>query len=138
MSRLSDILWDYDPQFQEPLARLREATSLALMVMAAWTVVRMLAVRLLEEVLTVRARQPETWPVCSSCGRLLQSKGFRERVLQNAVWGNPLAAAGGAVSARLCRVASGAVGCGLGVGGAPTHRGGGAVDGLSVGRVCTV
>ena len=22
MSRLSDILWDYDPQFQEPLARL--------------------------------------------------------------------------------------------------------------------
>ena len=50
--------------------------------MAAWTVVRMLAVRLLEEVLTVRARQPETWPVCSSCGRPLQSKGFRERVLQ--------------------------------------------------------
>ena len=50
MSRLSDILWDYDPQFQEPLARLQEATSLALMVMAAWTVVRVLAVRLLEEV----------------------------------------------------------------------------------------
>ena len=82
MSRLSDILWDYDPQFQEPLARLQEATSLALMVMTAWTVVRMLAVRLLEEGLTVRARQPETWPVCSRCGRPLQSKGFRERVLQ--------------------------------------------------------
>ena len=82
MSRLSDILWDYDPQFQEPLTRLREATSLALMVMAMWTVVRVLAVRLLEEVLTGRAQQPETWPVCSSCGRQLQSKGFRERVLQ--------------------------------------------------------
>lgn len=81
MSRLSDILWDYDPRFQEPLARLREATSLALMVMAAWTVVRVLAVRLLEEELTGGAQQPETWPVCSSCGRRLQSKGFRERVL---------------------------------------------------------
>ena len=81
MSRLSNILWDYDPRFQEPLARLREATSLALMVMAAWTVVRVLAVRLLEEELTGGAQQPETWPVCSSCGRRLQSKGFRERVL---------------------------------------------------------
>jgi hypothetical protein len=81
LSRLSDILWDYDPQFQEPLARLREATSLALMVMVAWTVVRVLAVRLLEEGLTARAQQPETWPVCSSCGRRLQSKGCRERML---------------------------------------------------------
>ena len=82
MSRLSDILWDYDPQFQEPLARLQEATSLALMVMAVWTVVRVLAVRLLEEVVAGRAQQPETWPVCLRCGRRLQSKGFRERVLQ--------------------------------------------------------
>ncbi len=27
LSRLSDILCDYDPQFQEPLARLQEAES---------------------------------------------------------------------------------------------------------------
>ena len=81
MSRLSDILWDYDPQFQEPVARLREATRLALMVMAVWAVVRVLAVQLLEEGLTGRAHQPERWPACSSCGRQLQSKGFRKRVL---------------------------------------------------------
>ena len=81
MSRLSTILWDYDPQLQEPLARLQEATSLALMVIAAWAVGRVLAVRLLEEGLIGRAQQPETWPVCSNCGRQLQSKGFRERVL---------------------------------------------------------
>ena len=81
MSRLSDILGEYDRQFQEPLARLQEAASLALMVMAVWTVVRLLAVRLLEEGLSVRAQQPTTWPVCGSCGRRLQSKGFRERVL---------------------------------------------------------
>jgi len=52
------------------------------MVIAVWTVVRVLAVRLLEEGLIGRAQQPETWPVCSSCGCRLRSKGFRERVLQ--------------------------------------------------------
>jgi len=81
LSRLSDILCDYDPQFQAPLARRRDAASVALRVLAAWEVVRWLAVRLLEEGLTARAQQPETWPVCTGCGRGLQSKGFRERVL---------------------------------------------------------
>ena len=38
MSRLSDMLGDYDPQFQEPLARVREAASLVLMVLAVWEV----------------------------------------------------------------------------------------------------
>ena len=46
MSRLSDMLGDYDPQFQGPLARVREAASLVLMVLAVWEVVRRLAVRL--------------------------------------------------------------------------------------------
>jgi hypothetical protein len=81
LSCLSDILCEYDPQFQEPLARLQEAASLALMVMTVWTVVRLLAVQLLEEGLSVRAQLKTTWPVCASCGRRLQSKGFRERVL---------------------------------------------------------
>jgi hypothetical protein len=82
LSRLSDTLCDYDPQLQEPLAALQEAPSLVRMVMVTWTVVRRLAVRLLEEELTVRARQPANWPVCPSCGRRLWSKGFRERVLR--------------------------------------------------------
>jgi hypothetical protein len=46
LSRLGDMLGDYDPQFQEPLARLWEAASLVLMVLAVWEVVRRLAVRL--------------------------------------------------------------------------------------------
>jgi hypothetical protein len=46
LSRLSDMLCDYDPQFQESLARVREAASLVLMVLAVWEVVRRLAVRL--------------------------------------------------------------------------------------------
>ena len=61
LSRLSDMLGDYDPQFQEPLARVREAASLVLMVLAVWEVVWRLAVRLMEESLTVRAQQRELW-----------------------------------------------------------------------------
>jgi hypothetical protein len=79
LSRLSDILCDYDPQLQEPLARLWEAARLVLRVLAAWEVVRRLAVRLVEESLTVRAQQSETWPACGRCGRWLQSKGFQPR-----------------------------------------------------------
>ena len=81
LSRLSDSLCESYRQFQEPLARLQEADSLALMAMAAWTVDRLLAVGLLEEGLRVRAGQPTTWPLCASCERRLQSKGWRERVL---------------------------------------------------------
>src|SRR5437588_12008093 len=75
------MLGDYDPQFQEPLARVREAASLVLMVLAVWEVVRQLAVRLMEESLTVRAQQRELWPVCGRCRQWLQSKGFQPRTL---------------------------------------------------------
>jgi len=81
LSRLSNMLCDYDPRFQEPLARVREAVSLVLMVLAVWEVVRRLAVRLMEESLAVRAPQPELWPVCGRCRRWLRSKGFQPRTL---------------------------------------------------------
>ena len=42
---------------------------MVLMVLAAWEVVRRLAVCLVEESLTVRAQQPEAWPACGRCGR---------------------------------------------------------------------
>lgn len=81
MKSLFDLLWNYDPRFQEPLLRLLNATSLTLMVIAAWALVRILAISLLEEVLAVRAQQPQTWPDCPICGKKLQSKGFRNREL---------------------------------------------------------
>jgi hypothetical protein len=132
------VLCDYDPQFQEPLVWLWEAASLVLMVGAVWEVVRRLAVRLMEESLTVRAQQPETWPVCGRCGRRLQSKGFHPRVLCTLFGGGLLAAAGRTVSKRLQGLAGCAVGSGVGVGGAPTHGGGSAVDGRSIGGICAL
>ena len=81
MPYLSEILCEYDPRWQEPVTRVREAKSLALMVMAVWVVMRQLAVRLLEEELAVRAEAPTRWPGCRHCGRRWHSKGFRERRL---------------------------------------------------------
>jgi hypothetical protein len=108
------------------------------MVLAAWEVVRRLAVRLAEESLTVRAQQPETWPVCGRCGRRLQSKGFHPRTLRTLFGGDPLVVAGGTVSEGLQGLAGCAIGSGVGVGAPPTHGGGSAVDGLSVGGICAV
>ena len=55
---------------------------MALMVMATWTVVRVLGVRLLEEGLNARAQLATNWPECASCGQRVHSKGFVERVLR--------------------------------------------------------
>jgi hypothetical protein len=77
------ILCDYDLQLQELLARVREAASLVLRVLAVWEVVRRLAIRLMEESLTVRAQQRELWPaagvVGSGCGAKASS---RERCIR--------------------------------------------------------
>jgi len=138
LSRLNDMLWDYDHRLQEPLARLREATNLTLMVMGVWTVVWVLAVRLLEEGLTERAQQPEAWPVCPSCGRRLRSKGFRERVLRTLFgvipwWRRVGRCPNGCAGSQIAPLGSG-----IRVVAAPTHGGGSAVEGLSVGGVCAV
>src|SRR5437660_2872495 len=132
------MLGDYDPQFQEPLARVREAASLVLRVLAVWEVVRRLAVRLMEESITVRAQQRELWPVCGRCRQWLQSKGFPAANAAYVVWGDLLAAAGRTVSEGLQGLAGCAVGSGVGVGAPSTHGGGSAVDGLSVGGICTL
>ena len=63
---------------------------------------------------------------------------LRRAGAENAVWEDPLAPTSGAVCERLCGLAEGAVGSGVGVGGAPTHRCRGAVDGVSVGGVYAV
>ena len=81
MPYLREMLCEYDPRWQEAMTRVREAKSLALMVMAVWVVVRLLAVRLLEEELALRAEAPARWPACEHCGRRRRSKGFRERRL---------------------------------------------------------
>ena len=81
MKSLIDLLWNHDPRFQAPLSRLRRATTLTLMVIAAWALVRILAIFLIEEVLAERTQQKQKWPVCPVCGQRMHSKGFRKREL---------------------------------------------------------
>ncbi|MBK9446356.1 MAG: ISKra4 family transposase [Betaproteobacteria bacterium] len=82
MSRLSDYLSGYDARLEEPLWRLNKASNLTLMVNEVWEVIRILAICLLEEVLSERARQAQTWPLCPVCRRPMHSKGLRQRELR--------------------------------------------------------
>ena len=85
MSRLSEVLLDYDPNLKDALSQLSEATTLALMVMAVWAIMRILGVRLLEESLAVRAHLPETWPGCSVCAAIQSVKiDFKNQVIGGA------------------------------------------------------
>ncbi len=68
-----------DPSVQELLHVMKQATSLTLLIMAAWRFARKLTVCLVENMLAQRAQEATTWPACPECGRCLQSKGFVSR-----------------------------------------------------------
>ena len=70
-----------DSLLQELVTAIEEATSLAVMMLTAWRLARLLAVKLVEEVLAERAQRPTEWPKCEKCGTQLESKGFVERCL---------------------------------------------------------
>lgn len=82
---LPDIIRDDDPAVQCMLHVMENAPSLTALVLAAWQVARLLAVRLVEAVLAERTRAPTTWPPCPACGTLLQSKGFVTRQVTSVV-----------------------------------------------------
>jgi len=68
-----------DPSVQRLLRMMEDARSLPALSLAAWQVARVLAVRLVEDVLTERARQPTAWPACPACGAAVRSKGMASR-----------------------------------------------------------
>jgi hypothetical protein len=82
---LTDSIRDDDPSVQHLLRVLEDACSFTALVLAAWQVARVLAVHLVEAVLTERARQPTVWPPCPSCGTSLQSKGVVQRQMMSLV-----------------------------------------------------
>ncbi len=81
MSCLANSIRQMDPSLQELIAAVEQAPSLALMILAAGQLARRLAILLVQEVLTQRAQQPTTWPICPKCGARLRSKGFVPRQL---------------------------------------------------------
>jgi len=76
MSCLRDSIRQIDPCLQELIEAIENASSLTLLILSAWRLASVLAVRIVEEALTERARHPTHWPNCPKCGKRLHSKGF--------------------------------------------------------------
>ena len=76
---LSDSIRDDDPCVQHLLCTIEEAHTLPTLILAAWSLARVLARHLVESVLAERARRPTSWPCCPQCGTGMRSKGFVKR-----------------------------------------------------------
>jgi hypothetical protein len=76
---LSDSIRDDDPCVQRLLCTVAEAHTLTELILAAWSLARVLAIHLVEAVLAERARRPTSWPRCPQCGACVRSKGFVKR-----------------------------------------------------------
>jgi hypothetical protein len=85
MLYLPNSICHAEPSVQRLLRMMEDARSLTALILAAWQVARVLAVRLVEDVLTERARQPTAWPACPACGAAGRSKGRASRQMMSLV-----------------------------------------------------
>jgi hypothetical protein len=76
---LSDSIRDDDPCVQRWLCTIEEAHTLPKLILAAWSLARVLASHLVEAALAERAHRPTSWPCCPQCGACMRSKGFAKR-----------------------------------------------------------
>ena len=72
MSWLKTSIPQVDGTLQELIGAIESAPSLVAMMLAAWHLARVLAVKLVEEELVRRAQRPTTWPNCEQCGKKLE------------------------------------------------------------------
>lgn len=85
MPRLIETIRENNPEWQTMLDELTKATRLCLLIMVAWRLARVLAVRLVEESLASRAQVKTEWERCEKCGKRLQSKGFKPRQIKSMI-----------------------------------------------------
>lgn len=62
--------------------KIKNASSLALLILAALQLGRLVAVKVAEEILNERGQAPDEGDVCSGCGQALESKGLKRREMQ--------------------------------------------------------
>ena len=79
MSCLIDSIPQSDPFWQELIEEIRNASTLALVVLVALRFGRAVAVRVVEEVLNERGQAPDEGGVCPKCGEKLESNGLKPR-----------------------------------------------------------
>jgi hypothetical protein len=85
MSCLRDSICQIDSSLQELVEAIENASTLTLLVLFAWRLARVLAVKIVEEALIERAQSPTQWPDCPKCGKRLHSKGFVPRQITSVI-----------------------------------------------------
>lgn len=85
MSCLIDTIRETNPEWQAQFDELENAPTLSLLIMVAWQLARVLAVRLVEETLRKRAQEKTEWELCPKCGKRIQSKGFKPRQIKSII-----------------------------------------------------
>lgn len=85
MPCLIDTIRETTSEWQPMFDELEKATTLSLLIIAAWQLARVLAVRIVEETLTRRAQAKTEWGSCPQCGQRLQSKGFKPRQIKSLI-----------------------------------------------------
>ena len=85
MSCLRDSIRQIHPSLQELIEATENASTLTLLILSAWRLARVLAVRVVEEVLIERAQRPTQWTDCPKCGKHLHSKGFVSRQIASVI-----------------------------------------------------
>lgn len=85
MSCLIDTIGETNPDWQTMLDELENAPTLSLLIVVAWQLARVLAVRLVEETLMKRSQVKAEWELCPKCGKRLQSKGFKPRQIKSII-----------------------------------------------------
>lgn len=79
MSCLTNTIAQSDQSLQELINKIKNAPSLALLILAALQLGRVVAVKVAEEILNERGQAPDEGGVCSECGQNLESKGLKRR-----------------------------------------------------------
>jgi len=79
MPCLSNSIAQSGPYLQELVEKIKNAPSLALLVLAALQLGRAVAVKVAEEVLNERGQTPTKWSPCPGCGKKIESKGLEPR-----------------------------------------------------------
>ena len=74
-----------DYKIVEMYLKLQESQTIAMMVIIALQLARLLAVKLVENELAKRANEKTQWPPCPECGGLRIRKGHRSRELNTRV-----------------------------------------------------
>ncbi|MCP4933191.1 MAG: ISKra4 family transposase [bacterium] len=80
-----DTIRETNPEWQTMFDELAKATTLSLLIIAAWQLTRVLTVRMVEETLMRRAQAKTEWKPCPKCGKRLQSKGFKPRQIKSII-----------------------------------------------------